>query len=877
VDEDLASISFKTGVLPCGDYFVGIYHRNYLLHIKKFYILDPFKPQSMKPILETPGLDDLKRFLKKQINLAGYADIHALKKKSINWNMAFYGAQGTGKERMARLIFDLLKELGLYTNRMETVEGDKLIMTLPTDTYIKDSVCAANNGLLYIRNAEVLAKKRNDGSTVSGRDMLRKLADNVNSMHVVLILSGNNSAVPEMLSASEELGCLVPNRFRFDNLSVDTLMQIAGNTFEELNMKLNDEAKDALQALVATTRTHYGRNFKNVDWLLDTIEQVIIPRMANRVVEKHLLDDRSANSLILPEDIPQPEPDTSGEAFTKLNRMIGLDEMKESLTRHLFLVNFNRKRSQQGLCGKMGPLHMVFTGNPGTGKTTVAALIGEIYHSLGILSSGHVIQTDRSKLVGDYIGSTEVNTRDAIDRARGGVLFIDEAYALFDGGKDSKDFGRHVIDTLLPVLSDDEADLIVILAGYPKEMDRLLNSNPGIRSRFPHTFHFSDYTHDELMQIADYTAGKLDFVLSPEARKTLEKKVSSDLRKRDFHFGNARYIVRLLQTQVIPNMSIRLAKYDGEFTADMLKTILPEDIPNACLEKKIINTLTFDEQAIDDALQRLDRMIGLQRVKASIYNFVKASRALNRQGKTPAGRIPLKWSFTGATGTGKSTVAGIFAEILCAMHLLEKGHLVEVKAEEIFGVTPYQAEERLKLAMFQSQQGLLFIDGDSTKFRQRNSGWDSEQLRMTLAGYAAGMHGSYALIIAEYESPRQHLVKTLAENGITEFDQTFFFDNYTVDELMQILSQMLLLEEMSMNDEAAVIMRSYIEGLSRDPQNDYANARTMKLLATAISQRVRVRTFDASESAAIVTAEDVSGFVWQDMPVKYKKIGYIPN
>ncbi|MDR1676569.1 MAG: AAA family ATPase, partial [Tannerella sp.] len=877
-EEYTAEIILKTGAMSGGDYFVGIYHRNYLLAIESFYVLDPFHPKALKLINEMPGPDDLKQFLKKQINLFGYTGVRSLKTKSINWNMAVCGPGGTGKERMARRIFDMLEELGLYTGIFKTVEGCDLVMNVSTDTVIKDMVRAADDGLLYIRHAEELVKKRHNGSDVSLNDLLRKLAGNVEERHVVLILSGNNPEIAEMLSASEELGRLVPNRFQFDNLSVDTLMQIAGTILEERNLTLSAEAGDALRALITSTRNRYGRNFRNADWLLDTLEQDIIPRTANRVVEEHLLDDWPHNSLILPKDIPQPEPDTTGAAFTKLYRMIGLGEMKDSLTRHLFLVNFNRRRSRQGLYGKMGPLHMVFTGNPGTGKTTVAALIGEIYRNMGVLSSGHVMQTDRSRLVGQYLGHTEANTRDAIDKARGGVLFIDEAYALFTAGKDSTDFGKHVIETLLPVLGDDDADLIVILAGYPEEMERLLDSNPGLRSRFPYTFHFSDYTLDELMQIADYTAGERNFTFSPEALNTLEKKVSSDLRSRDTrHFGNARYVVRLLQTQVIPNMSVRLAKYDGELTGDMLKTILPEDIPAPSPEEKITNAPVFDEQAIDAALQRLDGMIGLQRVKTAIHNFVKASRVLNRQGVTPAGRIPLKWSFTGVTGTGKSTVAGIFAEILCAMHLLEKGHLVEVKAEEIFGVAPYLAEERLRQAMYRSQQGLLFIDGDSTRFRQRNSGWDSEQLRMTLAGYAAGMHGSYALIIAEYESPRQHLIKNLAENGVTEFDQTFIFDSYTADELLQILSQMLQLENLCMDGEATAIMLSYIEGLTRTSQNDYANARTMKLLAIAINQRIRIRISDASSTTATVIAEDVKGFIRKDLPAKHRKIGYLPG
>ena len=145
-------------------------------------------------------------------------------------------------------------------------------------------------------------------------------------------------------------------------------------------------------------------------------------------------------------------------------------------------------------------MHMVFTGNPGTGKTTIAKYLGDIYRGIGALSSGHLVETDRSKLVGQYLGETEKNTLNAIERASGGVLFIDEAYNLFVEDQDRRDFGHRVIETLLTYLSLDDSDMIVILAGYTNEMERLLESNPGLKSRFPYIFRFGDYTPDQLMK-----------------------------------------------------------------------------------------------------------------------------------------------------------------------------------------------------------------------------------------------------------------------------------------------------------------------------------------------------------------------------------------
>jgi SpoVK/Ycf46/Vps4 family AAA+-type ATPase len=873
-EEDRAQVFLKTGIMRGGDWFVGIYHRNYLLAIESFYILDPFHPKALKPVDKTPGADDLKQFLKKQINCAA---IRAGKTKPVNWNMTLCGPRGTGKERMVRLIFDLLTELGRCTGSLKTVAGRDLLTPAPAGTVMEDAVRAAGNGLLYIRHAEdVPAGKQPDGNPEALSDVLRKLAVNVEKEHVVLILSSENPNLEEMLNASPEMGQLVPNHFRFDAPNTDMLMQIAGTMLDERNLKLSDAAGNILRTLISSTRNRYGQHFRNVDWLIDIFEQDILPRLATRVIREHLLDDRLRSGLILPEDIPRPKPDIAGTAIAKLDRTTGAGKMKEGLTRRLFLLKFNCSR--QGWCGKSGSPHMLFAGNPGAGKVTVAALVGEIYRSMGILSSGHVVQTAKNRLVGKAPGETEANMRDAIHRAKGGVLFMDDAYALFAAAEDAEDSGKPVLETLLPVLDDDEAGLTVILSGYPEEMVRLPDFAPGLRSHFPHMFHFSDYTHEDWMRIADSVAREQGLTFSPEALGSLEKHVSPDLCGHDACRlpGNARYAVRLLQTRIIPRMNIRLAKYEGELTADMFNIILPEDIPVLSPEEKRASDLAFDEQAIDEALQRLDKMIGLQRVKTGIHDFVETSRELNRQGIALTDRVPLKWGFIGAAGTGKSIVAGLFARILCAMHILEKGHLVELKAEEIFGVTPYVAEEHLRQAMYRSQQGLLFIDGDASKSRQQNSGWDREQLRMTLAGYAAEMHGSYALVIAECESPCcHHMVKDTAGYGVTEFDRTFIFDNYTTDELLQILTQMLQFENLCMDGEATAIMRSYIEGLTRNSQSDYANARAMKQLAITISRRVRARIFDAD--AATATAEDVKDFIRKDLPAGYQKTGYLPD
>lgn len=222
-----------------------------------------------------------------------------------------------------------------------------------------------------------------------------------------------------------------------------------------------------------------------------------------------------------------------------------------------------------------------------------------------------------------------------------------------------KDFGNRVIETLLTTLDQENCDMIAILAGYPKEMELMIASNPGLKSRFPNVFYFEDYDPDELMQIADYVLKKEQYVFSSAARGKFQELVYNEYREKDEHFGNARYVTRLITTYVLKNMSRRLASVSSdELTDEMLRTIEEADIPDA-IEKEKTRSYHFDEKLLSESLQRLDKMVGLEKVKSAIHSYVKVSRMLNDGNKAFVGSRVLTWSFAGNTGTGKSTVSAI--------------------------------------------------------------------------------------------------------------------------------------------------------------------------------------------------------------------------
>lgn len=225
--------------------------------------------------------------------------------------------------------------------------------------------------------------------------------------------------------------------------------------------------------------------------------------------------------------------------------------------------------------------HMLFLGNPGTGKTTVAKLVGEIYHNMGLLSKGHTVETNRSKLVGEYIGMTEKKTLEAIEEARGGVLFIDEAYTLVSHESDTKDFGKEILNALLTVLSEPQPDMIVILAGYEDKMMNMMKTNPGLKDRFPLTFHFDDYSAEELMEMACRTLKAGNYRLTDDAHKCLNTLIEKAAANRNEYFGNGRWVHNLIYQGIIKSMARRVmasSPTERNIDIDMLCVIEESDI-----------------------------------------------------------------------------------------------------------------------------------------------------------------------------------------------------------------------------------------------------------------------------------------------------------
>ncbi len=564
--------------------------------------------------------------------------------------------------------------------------------------------------------------------------------------------------------------------------------------------------------------------------------------------------------------------ETLDELLAKLDALIGLTGIKKSVRDHINYLNFLKLRKDKGFeeSGKIN-LHSIFTGNPGTGKTTVVNMLGKIYKQMGILSKGHVVEADRADLVAEYIGQTAPKTKKVIESARGGILFIDEAYALARKGDDAKDFGKEVIEILLKEMSDGPGDIAIMGAGYPDEMHNFLDSNPGMKSRFSHYYIFEDYLPDELLAIALSGAEKKGVVLDLDAKKYLEEQFIEVYRTRDKSFGNARMALGIIETAKM-NMALRLMKSGDidKLDNDALSTITRPDIELAFGgTKRRTPDLGINEKLLREGLDELNVLVGMNNIKAEVNELVKLVRFYRETGKDVLNRFSLHAVFSGNPGTGKTTVARIIAKIYKGLGLIEKGHLVETDREGLIagyvGQTALKTGEKIQEAI----GGVLFIDeayalSDGSGKTSGGGNFGDEAIQVILKRME-DMRGQFAVIVAGYPDNMHKFLE--ANPGLkSRFDRHYEFYDYTSDELYTICRTLLDKEKLTPTDEADAHLRNYLNQLYTNRDKFFGNARSVRqVVGEAVkNQHLRMASYESSqrthEALTTLAMEDVAEF-----------------
>lgn len=601
----------------------------------------------------------------------------------------------------------------------------------------------------------------------------------------------------------------------------------------------------------------------------------------------------SGNPLVYLPDQDQPAimapGDQDEESFEtimqRLDDLIGLQEIKKQVREHAIYLKFLQLRRERGF-REDEPInvHSVFIGNPGTGKTTVAEMMGQLYRKMGLLSKGHVYVADRVDLVGEYIGQTAPKTRDIIEKARGGVLFIDEAYSLARSNDDGKDFGREVIEILMKEMSNGPGDLAVIVAGYPEEMKRFLESNPGLRSRFKHQYEFRDFLPQELNVIAHYSCEKKGVKLTTAAEARLSDMIIKAYRDRNRTFGNARYVDDLIEKSKI-NLGLRLmarAENKQKISRDEMATITLPDVQ--ALEKagrRDRPAIPIDESLLHESLAELEGMIGLSSVKTQIRDLISLVRFYQNTGKDVLNAFHLHTVLIGNPGTGKTTVARILARLYKALGILERGHMVETDRQGLVAGYVGQTADKTTKKIEESKNGVLFIDEAyalTPKTTSQRGDFGDEAIQ-TLLKKMEDRRGEFFVFVAGYPDQMDDFLK--ANPGLSSrFDKILRFDDYTAEELVSIADDMLKKLELKPTPAARKKLASYLSFVAKYRDRYFGNARVVRKLVDDIHQRYDLRRanmpLDAAKAAKKLTLEDLSHLVEDadSLQIQRKRIGF---
>ena len=793
------------------------------------------------------GMDEVKKAVR-EIAFAVHNSIQRAERglgeqEKAGIHIVLTGNPGTGKTTIARKLGEILESIG-YLDSGHVVEVDRSKMVSPYQgetPKVVDRLCdKAMGGILFVDEAYTLAPLSQSGDkdlqgTQALEQLMKRMEDDRGKF--VVIAAGYRQEMDNLFRINPGVRSRFSYFLNIDDYTPDQLYQIMCVFAKEKKYVFTQEAGDLAQKMITELYNSRDKDFANGRTMRQLFDK-IVSKQAERLQKQDISSLTNEQMMTIDTaDIPYEAPKAVDytECLSKLNGMVGLAGVKKEISNLAAFLNLQIRRGETNTFqGK----HYVFTGNPGTGKTTVARIMADVFRTLGILSRGQLIEADRAKLVAGFAGQTAIKTNQLIDSAMGGVLFIDEAYTLKSSDQDS--FGAEAIDTLLKRLEDDRGKFICIVAGYTDNMHDFIDTNPGLKSRFTQTIHFDDYTPDELTEIFINLAKGKNFTVDDETRAAIHRQFEQLYLRRDKNFGNAREARRIFD-QAVEKQSQRLVSMMGDpnFKDEDMYRITVDDLEVAQGEKA---------RPLDEVLNELDEFIGMRSVKNMIRRLAVQSMFMKQRAAAGAGKVQqmsMNFILTGNPGTGKTSIARKMGEVLQAMEILPTSRVIEASRATLVGKYMGETPKIVNNMCDKAMGGILFID-EAYTLSSENDQYGKEAID-TLMKRMEDDRGKFVVIAAGYKNEMETFLEV--NPGLaSRFSHKMHIDDYNEDELLAIYKKMASKDNYKLSPEAEFKLMDVICRIVISKNESFGNAREMRNMLDATIQQLSMRVSQLPQS-----------------------------
>lgn len=724
-------------------------------------------------------------------------------------------------EKIMSIIYRFATSCGYIKEKMLIIDTEFLYSKCEKDAEIVNNIdkMYKDSGMIVVKELEKISLSQ---SKMENLFYVIESSMKIYDRTITIIASKND--MTNFIKGYPLLQSKIRHNIKIEEYSLEKLQDKIMKRLKN-NYEVSEEIERNVRKFIESD--YKQSNVKNNDYIEDLYRDIVYSNFNTLNVSAELKDER----------IKYDKKESNGTSKKNIKDLIGLEEIKREVQKFRNLLAFNKKIPNK-LENKNMNMNMLFLGNPGTGKTTVASIMADILYELGYIKKNKFIDVTAKDLVAEYVGQTAIKTSRIIENALDGVLFIDEAYSIVSANKNAS-FGEESIATLVQAMEKYKDRLVVIFAGYTLEMKNFLDSNPGIASRIGYTFEFSNYTTEELIQILDKYALSKGFTIEDEAKKGIIEIL--EINKNTRNFGNARFMINLFERLVMIHAQ--------EFEEDKLMTITKKDVIALTNESFSLKKSTEEIQG------ELSTLVGLTNVKKELDGLIDLVMLNNKLEK----RIPLNLNmiFIGNPGTGKTTVARIFAEILYNLGYIKNNKLIEVTGKDLIGEYVGQTSNKTAKVLENALDGLLFIDEAYTLMNQAgNNGNYSQDAISTITKYMTDYEGRITIIFAGYKEEMKEFLE-LNSGLISRVGETIEFSDYSEEELLIIFKKEVEKAEFEIDEKAEEAILNIIK--QNIKTKNFGNARFVinVFKKTLMQHAKRCREIQDIKQLKTITVEDI--------------------